>query len=87
MADKKNVNEEAMNQNEEQQVTPEVPDKKDEKPAKEPGKIRKFFADNKGKIGVGLGVAGAFAAGIVADKLGIKIGSKKDGDQPGDTAE
>ena len=40
--------------------------------------VKDFFAKNKKKIGVGLGIAGAFAAGVVCDKIGIKLPGKKD---------
>lgn len=68
-------------------ATPETPDKKtDEKPAKEPGKIKSFFVTHKNKIAAGAGVVGAVGVGIIVDRLGIKIGSgkKKGGDEPGD---
>ena len=67
-------------------VTPETPDKKtDEKPAKEPGKIKQFFTKHKNKIAAGAGVVGAVGVGIIVDR-GIKIGGgkKKGGDEPGD---
>lgn len=68
-------------------ATPETPEKKtDEKPAKEPGKIKKFFIDNKNKIAAGAGVVGAVGVGILVDRLGIKIGGKKKPDEPSDEA-
>ena len=36
------------------------------------------FKENKKKIGVGIGIAAAFAAGIAADKIGIKFPKKSD---------
>ena len=70
-------------------VTPETPEKTDEKPAKEPGKIKQFFTKHKNKIAAGAGVVGAVGVGIIVDRLGIKIGGgKKKADEPGDdTAE
>ena len=67
-------------------ATPETPEKTDEKPAKEPGKIKQFFTKHKNKIAAGAGVVGAVGVGIIVDRLGIKIGSgkKKGGDEPGD---
>ena len=68
-------------------ATPETPEKKtDEKPAKEPGKFKQFFTKHKNKVAAGLGIAGAVGVGIIADRIGIKIGSgkKKGGDEPGD---
>ena len=79
---KKLGDEEAADKN----ATPGDQKKTDEKPAKEPGKIKSFFVKHKNKIAGGLGVAGAVGAGIIIDRLGIKIGSgkKKGGDEPGD---
>ena len=76
-------------ENEEQEAktaTPETPEKKtDEKPAKEPGKIKQFFTKHKNKIAAGAGVVGAVGVGIIVDRLGIKIGSgKKNADEPRD---
>ena len=71
----KNVNEQAKK--EEQMTTPGgVPV---EVVKKHP--IKDFFSNNKKKIAVGLGVAGAFGAGIIADKIGIKIPSKKESEE------
>lgn len=78
---------ETINQNEEQvKDIPETPEKKtDEKPAKEPGKIKQFFTKHKNKIAAGAGVVGAVGVGIIVDRLGIKIGGgKKKADEPGD---
>ncbi len=81
MADEKNVNENAtINEEQNKENIPEAP--ADQK--KEPGKIRKFFSENAGKIKVGLGIAGAVGVGIAADRLGIKLGgSKKKDDETG----
>lgn len=89
MADKK-IEDATINEEQEAKTAPVDPeDKKDEKPAKEPGKIKTFFSKNKKKILTGLGIAGAVGVGIIGDRVGIKIGSgkKKGGDEPGDTAE
>jgi hypothetical protein len=43
--------------------------------------VRDFFSNNKKKIAVGLGVAGAFGAGIIADKIGIRLPNKKETDE------
>lgn len=69
---------------EEQQGAPVNPDKKDET-AKQPGKIKSFFSKNAGKIKAGLAIAGAVGVGVAADRLGIKLGSKKkEDDSPAD---
>lgn len=81
MADEKKVTvNEGMEQKEEQQTTPngipvEVVTKKHP--------VKDFFKNNKKKIAVGLGVAGAFGAGIIADKIGIKLpnGKKKESEE------
>lgn len=77
MADEKKV---TVNENnvaeEEKQIgtTPSgIPVEKIEK--KHP--VRDFFARNKKKIGVGIGVACAFGAGMAADRFGIKLPGKK----------
>jgi len=50
---------------------------------KQPGKVKAFFDKHKGKVKTGLVVAGGIAVGIVADKIGIKLGGKKkDEDRP-----
>ena len=57
-----------------------------DKKAKEPGKVKAFFEKHGSKIKTGLIVAGGIAAGVVADKIGIKIGGKKkDDDRPAAT--
>ena len=90
MADKKNVNEEAMNQEEEQKVnTPETPaDQKNDNAADQKNdKVRQFFKDHGKKIKAGAAAVGLIGAGIAADRLGIKFGSKKKGEETGnDTA-
>lgn len=52
---------------------------------KQPGKVKAFFEKHGSKIKTGLIVAGGIAAGVVADKIGIKIGKKKDDDRPAAT--
>jgi hypothetical protein len=79
MADEKKV---TVNENtaKEEQIgtTPSgIPVEKIEK--KHP--IKDFFGRNKKKIGVGIGIAGAFAAGVVADKIGIKLPAGKKADE------
>lgn len=85
MAEVKEMKQEAMNQNEEQNQgtpAPEAPvEKKD-------GKIKTFFKTHGGKIKMGLGLAGALGVGIAADRLGLKLGGKKkDEDGPTEAAE
>lgn len=66
------------------------PDQKnDQADVKQPGKIKKFFEKHGGKVKAGLFVVGGVAAGIAADRLGLKRGSKKNGDDQsgGDAAE
>ena len=43
--------------------------------------VRDFFSNNKKKIGVGIGVACAFGAGMVADRFGIKLPGKKESEE------
>lgn len=50
-------------------------------------KTGNFFRKNGKKIGVGIGIAAAFAAGIAADKIGIKLPGKKDSGEDQETAE
>lgn len=53
---------------------------------KEPGKVKTFFKKHATKIKSGLLVTGGIAAGILADRAGIKFGGrKKGGDDPGDS--
>ena len=49
-------------------------------------KVGNGFKENKKKIGVGIGIAAAFAAGIAADKIGFKF-PKKSGDSTEEPAE
>lgn len=54
---------------------------------KEPGKVKVFFKKHASKIKGGLLVAGGLAAGVLADRAGIKLGGRKKngGEDPGDT--
>ena len=54
------------------------PDKK--KQAKEPGKIGAFFKKHSGKIKTGLAIVGGITVGVVADKVGVRLGGKKKDD-------
>lgn len=79
MADKENKkleNEEAVDKK-----TTENQDQKTEA-EKKPGKIKEFFVKNKNKVAAGLGIAGAIGVGVIADRIGIKFGSKKKTDDP-----
>lgn len=69
---------EEMAKNEEQQNAP-ADDKKDEKKDGILKKIGNGIKQNKGKILGVVTIAGAFGAGLVADKVGIKLpfGKKK----------
>lgn len=59
--------------------TPETPaDNKDEKKDGVFKKVGGFFKKNGKKIGVGLGIAAAFAGGIAADKIGLSKFKKTD---------
>lgn len=91
MANEKNVNVTENTTTAEEQVKDQnqnAPGNEKETSAKEPGKIKTFFTKHGSKIKVGLGAAGAIALGVVADRIGIKIGAgKKSGDAPGDDAE
>lgn len=75
MANEKNVNVTENTAKEEQQLTTPGGVPVEVVTKKHP--VKDFFAKNKKKIGVGLGIAGAFGAGIVADRLGIKLPSGK----------
>ena len=88
MAEIKNIENATINNGAEGNPNPN-PDQKNDQAVKQPGKIKKFFEKHGGKVKAGLFVVGGVAAGIAADKLGLKLGSKKKGDdQPGgDTAE
>ena len=89
MAEIKNIENATINNGAEGNPNPNPDQKNDQADVKQPGKIKKFFEKHGGKVKAGLFVVGGVAAGIAADKLGLKLGSKKKGDdQPGgDTAE
>ena len=73
-------NNETMNQEEKQNENATNPD---EKQAKEPGKIGAFFKKHSGKIKTGLAIVGGITVGVVADKVGVRLGGKKkDDDRP-----
>ena len=73
----KEVKNENVNPNtEEQQATNPAPEAPAEE--KKTGKVKEFFKKHKGKVKTGLVVAGGIAAGVIADRLGIKLGGKKD---------
>ena len=64
-----------------EQGTPETPaDNKDEKEGVFK-KVGGFFKKNGKKIGIGIGLAAAFAGGLVAEKVGLPFGKKEDQDQ------
>lgn len=54
---------------------------------KEPGKVKVFFKKHASKIKSGLLVAGGLAAGVLADRAGIRLGGRKknSGEDPGDS--
>lgn len=73
--------------NEEQKVAP-ADDKKDEKKDGILKKIGNGIKQNKGKILGVVTIAGAFGAGMVADKVGIKLPfGKRKADQTEEPAE
>lgn len=87
MEDNKNMNNVTGNENEdikkEQQGTPDSPaENKDEKKDGVFKKIGNGFRKHGKKIGIGLGLAAAFAGGLAAEKFGLPAFGKKDPDQP-----
>lgn len=72
----------------EQQGTPDVPANETDKTEKVGvfKKVGGFFKKNGKKIGVGIGIAAAFAGGIAAEKIGIP-NFKKGTDPAGDPEE
>lgn len=85
MADEKTMatdNENVTPEKEKQQGTDSPADNKDEK---KDGVFKKFgegFRKHGKKIGIGLGLAAAFAGGLAAEKFGLPAFGKKDPDQP-----
>jgi hypothetical protein len=76
-------NENSIDEKKEQQGTPDVPaDNKDEKKDGVFKKIGNGFKKHGKKIGIGLGLAAAFAGGLAAEKFGLPAFGKKDPDQP-----
>ena len=78
---------ENIDEKEQQGITPETP--ANNETTEKVGVFKKvggFFKKNGKKIGVGLGIAAAFAGGIAADKIGIPS-FKKGSDPAGDPEE
>ena len=84
MADEKTMatdNENVTPEKEKQQGTDSPAENKDEKN----GVFKKIgdgFKKHGKKIGIGLGLAAAFAGGLAAEKFGLPAFGKKDPDQP-----
>lgn len=76
-------NEQSIDEKEKQQGTDSpAENNKDEK---KDGVFKKFgegFRKHGKKIGIGLGLAAAFAGGLAAEKFGLPAFGKKDPDQP-----
>lgn len=72
-----------INTEEQAEKKPEAPEEKAEK---KPGKIKEWFGKNKKKIATGAAIAGAFAGGLIAEKIGIKFGKNKDDQTGSDSA-
>ena len=84
MADEKTMatdNENVTPEKEKQQGTDSPADNKDEKTSFVK-KIGNGFKKHGKKIGIGLGLAAAFAGGLAAEKFGLPAFGKKDPDQP-----
>lgn len=81
MAEEKNVtdNNIPVNEGEKPQDQTATPENKE----KFGDKIKAGWSKHKKKILTGIGLAGAFATGMLADKIGIKLGQKDD-QQPDD---
>ena len=86
MEEKKVMEAENMAANEEQNKTAEAGTQQDQE--KKDNKVIAFFKKNGKKIGGAAAIVGAVGAGIVLDRVGIKIpfGKKKD-DEPVETEE
>lgn len=86
MEDNKNMNNATGNENidekEKQQGTDSPAENKDEKKDGVFKKIGNGFKKHGKKIGIGLGLAAAFAGGLAAEKFGLPAFGKKDPDQP-----
>lgn len=84
MADEKTMatdNENVTPEKEKQQGTDSPAENKDEKTSFVK-KIGNGFKKHGKKIGIGLGLAAAFAGGLAAEKFGLPAFGKKDPDQP-----
>lgn len=85
MADEKTMatdNENVTPEKEKQQGTDSPAENKDEKKDGVFKKIGNGFKKHGKKIGIGLGLAAAFAGGLAAEKFGLPAFGKKDPDQP-----
>ena len=79
------VNNETIEEAKEQITNQEAP--ADEQTTEKVGVFKRiggFFKKNGKKIGVGVGIAAAFAAGVAADKVGLPNFKKGSDDQTGD---
>ena len=89
MADIKNMNNETVNENiddkKEQGTNPDTPANNKEEKDGILKKTGNFFKKNGKRIGVGIGLAAAFAGGMIANKVGLPSFGKKD--EPGDQTE
>lgn len=76
-------NEQSIDEKEKQQGTDSpAENNKDEKKDGVFKKIGNGFKKHGKKIGIGLGLAAAFAGGLAAEKFGLPAFGKKDPDQP-----
>ena len=85
MADEKTMatdNENVTPEKEKQQGTDSPAENKDERKDGVFKKIGNGFKKHGKKIGIGLGLAAAFAGGLAAEKFGLPAFGKKDPDQP-----
>lgn len=70
-----------LKQEEKKVETPTTPDGHPIEPKEKFGdKIKAGWAKHKKKVLTGIGIAGAFAGGVIADKIGIKFGGQKGSD-------
>ena len=88
MEEKKVMEAENMAANEEQNKTAEAGTQQDQNEKKD-NKVIAFFKKNGKKIGGAAAIVGAVGAGIVLDRVGIKVpfGKKKDDEQVETTEE